>query len=56
MFLMFLMPRHLSSDASSSSGILLVKIVQKERLKVQNQHGSDLQMATVGTDVSVVNS
>lgn len=54
--LMFLMPRHISSDASSSSGILLVKIVQKERLKVQNQHGSDLQMATVGTDVSVVNS
>lgn len=56
MFLMFLMPRHTSSDASSSSGILLVKIVQKERPKVQNQHGSGLQMATVGTDVSVVNS
>lgn len=56
MFLMFLMPKRISSDASSSSGILLVKIVQKERLKVQNQHRSDLQMATVGTDVSVVNS
>lgn len=50
------MPKYVSSDASSSSGILLVRIVQIKRLEVPNQHGSDLQMATVDTDVSIVNS